>query len=210
MIRYASLAEIPHPFKSGVVSIGNFDGVHLGHQTILNENVRQAKAVSGVSIVVTFRPHPRVILDPAAPLRLLTSYEAKAGLIAAAGIEHLVEEPFSREFSEQEPRSFFSQSLIRKLGAQSMVVGYDFTFGNMKRGTLDFLGVLCRESGIHLIVVPPLRMEGEVVSSSSIGDNLQEGNVGRARISGPNRYLDGVVVVVMGVAERLASRLQTS
>ncbi|MEK7690459.1 MAG: bifunctional riboflavin kinase/FAD synthetase [Bdellovibrionota bacterium] len=195
MIRYASLAEIPHPFKSGVVSIGNFDGVHLGHQTILNENVRQAKAVSGVSIVVTFRPHPRVILDPAAPLRLLTSYEAKAGLIAAAGIEHLVEEPFSREFSEQEPRSFFSQSLIRKLGAQSMVVGYDFTFGNMKRGTLDFLGVLCRESGIHLIVVPPLRMEGEVVSSSSIRRYLQEGNVGRAReFLGRSYFIDGVVV----------------
>jgi len=189
---FDALEEVP---PKVVVTIGNFDGVHLGHQMILSLAVEQARELGGTSVAFTFKPHPQISLRPEKELHLLCSYEEKLRLIAAAGIDIAIEQPFSREFSVTDPEQFFSEVLLKRLNAVAIVVGYDFGFGKGRGGHLSVLDELCRKAGVRLTIVQARQSDGEVVSSSRIRTHLLRGEVDTAaRLLGREFSYSGIVV----------------
>jgi riboflavin kinase/FMN adenylyltransferase len=173
----AGVSALQQAPQKTVVTIGNFDGVHQGHQAILSVAVEQAREKGGVAIAFTFKPHPRLALDPASPVPLLCTYAEKAELLSKAGVDMVIEEPFSREFSTTSPETFFSEVLVRKLNAEAIVVGYDFAFGKERIGGLTVLEAFCKSARVQLTVVPPQRAGSEVVSSSAIRRHLLSGDL---------------------------------
>ena len=198
------IQKLTHSVRHPVVTIGNFDGVHLGHRQILETAVQSAKARGGQCIAYTFRPHPQVALRPGKAPQLLSTYDEKLELIASLGVDFIVEEPFSREFSETEPSEFFSDILLHRLSTEVIVVGYDFAFGRERHGHLDNLRKFCQNSGVQLIVVQPHREHSEVVSSSRIREYLLSGEIAEAnRLLGRPFSYRGVVVKGEGRGRKL-------
>ncbi|MCO5141779.1 MAG: bifunctional riboflavin kinase/FAD synthetase [Oligoflexia bacterium] len=191
---YKGIGKLENRPKNSVVTIGNFDGVHLGHQEVFSKIVQKAQRTSAGSVAVTFRPHPNFVLRPSAEPFLLTTYDEKIELIQAAGIQTVVEEPFSREFSNISPEDFIDKYLIAGLGAKSLILGYDFAFGKERSGSLDVMKKLADTRGLDLEVVPPLKIEGEIVSSSLIRKYLSEGSMQSVnRLLGREMSLKGFV-----------------
>jgi riboflavin kinase/FMN adenylyltransferase len=192
---YKGIRLIQEPVKKSVVTIGNFDGVHLGHREIFKETLRQAKLAGAQAWALTFRPHPQVALRPETNIPLLLTYDEKLEILAECGLDGVVEEPFSREFSTTSPEVFFRDVLLRKLGAAAVVVGYDFAFGKGREGGLTSLEQFCQQAGAQLTVVPPYRVAGEVASSSLIRKKILAGDVRAARaLMGRPFFYRGVVV----------------
>lgn len=178
MLHYHGVQTLDRALPAVVVTIGNFDGVHLGHRRILETARAAASARQGTLVAMTFRPHPRAALNPGAPPSLLTEYDEKIALLGALGSaapDIVIEEPFSREFSSLGAEAFFKNLLVHRLSAQAVVVGYDFAFGKERAGDQATLKKLCEDAGVELIVVPPYRFESEVVSSSRIRQHLLAG-----------------------------------
>ncbi len=189
------IQTIHEPLAKSIVTIGNFDGVHLGHQEIFRECIRQAQASGAQAWALTFRPHPQVALRPATSPQLLVTYDEKLELMAGFGLAGVVEEPFSREFSNTSPEVFFRDVLLRKLGAVAVVVGYDFAFGSGREGGLAALEHFCQQGGVKFTVLPPLRVDGEIISSSLIRQRLLSGEVRVAQtLLGRPFFYRGVVV----------------
>ena len=189
------IQTLSHPIPHPVVTIGNFDGVHLGHQHIIKIAIEKARARQGHCVAFTFRPHPQVALWPGTRLQLLSSYDEKLELLLDQGVDSVIEEPFSRQFSETEPEQFFTNVLLRGLSAEVIVVGYDFAFGKGRHGHLEALEKFCVAAGVELIVVPPQKVEGEVVSSSKIRQHLLAGEIEQAnRLLGRKFSYQGTVI----------------
>jgi len=163
-----------------VVTIGNFDGVHLGHQKIIDLAIQQAKSRGGLSIALTFKPHPQAALNPQREIQLLTTYAEKIEIFEGLGIDITIEEPFSRKFSTTGPEEFFNEVLLKQIGAECIIVGYDFGFGKNRGGHLDVLRELCQAAQVELIVVSPMRLESDIVSSSRIRAELLRGQIPEA------------------------------
>ena len=176
------IAEVTTSFRSSVVTIGNFDGIHLGHRQIIQQVVERAKNGGQFSIVYTFRPHPQQALNPNKEFGLINTYEEKQEILESCGIDFMIEEPFGREFSTISPARFFSENLIKRLSTQALYVGYDFAFGKGRSGNLDLLKSLCQDNGVELIVMKPLKIEGAICSSSRIRELLQQGDVKQAQL----------------------------
>ncbi len=182
---------VPHP----VVTIGNFDGVHLGHQKIIQQAVEQARMRKGKCIAYTFRPHPQLVLRPEVSLQLLSTYDEKLALFESLGVDLVIEEPFSRKFSALEPEEFFSDILLNQLSAEAIVVGYDFTFGRERHGHLEALDAFCKSASVDLTVVCPQSFENGIISSSKIRKYLLAGEVPLAnRLLGHEFFYQGVVI----------------
>ncbi len=195
---------LTHSLSHAVVTIGNFDGVHLGHQKIIDTAVKKARDRKGQCVAYTFRPHPQVALRPAAHVQLLSTYDEKIELLGRSGIDVVIEEPFSREFSSIEPEQFFSDILLHRLSVEAVVVGYDFAFGKERHGHLESLESLCKGASIELTVVEPHRSESEVVSSSKIREHLGAGRIEAAnRLLGYSFFYRGVVVKGEGRGRKL-------
>lgn len=178
-----------------VVTIGNFDGVHLGHQRILRDVLAESKKTGGPACVYTFRPHPQEVLRPGTTVMLLTHYDEKIRLLESLGLDVVVEEPFSQEFFTLSAREFFKKVIVDGFKAVSLFVGHDFAFGKNREGNLDLLRLLCGEKGIALTVVAPEELDGEIVSSTRIRNVLLEGHVAEAaRLMGRFFFYRGVVV----------------
>ena len=177
---YRGIQQLTTSVVRPVVTIGNFDGLHLGHQHIVRLAVDKAKSLNGTSIAYTFRPHPQVALRPGANVQLLSTYDEKLQLLEELGVDIVIEEPFSREFSTVAPEQFFSDVLLRRLSAQAIVVGYDFAFGKERQGHLEVLKKMCENAGVELQIVPPQRVASEVASSSRIRQHLLSGEIGEA------------------------------
>ncbi len=165
-----------------VLTIGNFDGVHLGHRALVQTLKAKAKQFATESIALTFNPHPQNALYPEKALALLLGYEEKLDRLLALGIDRVIEEPFSREFSIQKPEEFFENLLVKQLGACALVVGYDFGFGKGRSGGLDLLKSICTRFNIELNIVGAFESRGQVVSSSLIRKLLSEGRVDEAEL----------------------------
>lgn len=192
--------SLVHP----VLTIGNFDGVHLGHQQIIRLAVEKAKARGGTSIAYTFRPHPQVALRPGANVQLLTTYDEKLELLGALGLDLVIEEPFSREFSTISPQDFFNDMLLKRLGVEAVVVGYDFAFGKERKGHLQVLEDFCQGSGVELTVVQAQRIGNEVASSSKIRQHLSSGEIEAAsQLLGRPFFYRGVVVKGEGRGKKI-------
>ncbi|MBC7385939.1 MAG: bifunctional riboflavin kinase/FAD synthetase [Cryobacterium sp.] len=178
-----------------VLTIGNFDGVHIGHQKIFAAVIEESKRTGGPACVYTFRPHPQEVLRPGTQVKLLTLYDEKIRLLESVGIDVVVEEPFSQEFFTLSAREFFEKVIIRGFKAVSLFVGHDFAFGKNREGNLDLLNEWCAERGVQVTVLSPEESEGEIVSSTRIRALLSEGDVIRAaRLMGRFFFYQGIVV----------------
>ncbi len=181
ILRCADYASVPPALRGGVAAIGNFDGVHRGHQAVLNR-AREIAAQEGVpALVLTFEPHPRSVFLPDVPLFRLTPAPVKARLLGALGFDAVVEQPFTRSFSSVLPENFVEDVLVKGLGACHVVTGYDFHYGKGRGGTPQTLQVAGREKNFGVSLVDAFSDEGGVVvSSSRIREALANGNVAEA------------------------------
>jgi len=134
-----NLDDIKEPFKKAVITIGNFDGVHIGHQALFHEVIEKADAIDGTSIAMTFEPHPIRVLKKNSHPPLITLYEQKVELIARSGIDILICVPFTREFAAISSRDFVEDILIRQIGMTIIVVGEDYAFGKNREGNINHL-----------------------------------------------------------------------
>ena len=161
-----------------VVTSGTFDGVHVGHQKILQKIVHEAKRKGGKSIVLTFWPHPRFVLKKdAGDLKLLTTFEEKVELLAENGIDYLVKIPFTKEFSELTSDQFIRQVLVEKLNTKLLVIGHDHRFGKNREGGFDYLMEHSGAYGFAIKEISRKDIEDVGVSSTLIRNSLAEGNI---------------------------------
>jgi riboflavin kinase/FMN adenylyltransferase len=175
------------------VAIGNFDGVHLGHQRLLAIARERARARGARTAVLTFEPHPVRVLRPQLAPPLLTPLARKLELLAAHGVDAAVVQPFDRPYAATPAAEFAARDLAGRLRAADVVVGYDFTAGH-ERARVDALGPLLARHGVLLHVVPPVTADGLVVSSTKVREFLLEGNVEAAALLLTRPYdLDGAV-----------------
>ena len=191
---YKGISELPEPPKNVVATIGNFDGVHLGHQTILHHVRDHAARIQGTALAVTFRPHPLVLLKSLSEPHLLNTYEEKNELLAKHGMSVIVEEKFTREFSNTSPETFVNDFIVHGLAAHVLYLGYDFTFGKERAGSVETLKRLAEERGLEVHVVPPYEVDGKAVSSSRIRKALEAGRIEEAnQCLGRPFFLSGLV-----------------
>lgn len=171
----------PGSVRGATVTIGNFDGVHRGHQAVIGEARRIARAAGGPLAVITFEPHPRRFFRPDMPTFELTPLRSKARWLAALGVEYLQLVHFDEAFSRNSAEAFVDDLLVDGLAARHVVVGYDFVFGNARRGTVDMLRAVSDEGRFGFTAVGPVKDgDGPVYSSTSIRQFLAEGAPGRA------------------------------
>lgn len=163
---------------NAIVTIGTFDGVHLGHQTILKDMVRVAKEIKGESVVVTFYPHPRQVLRiDDGNLRFITTQEEKIRLLENIGIDNLIIVNFTEEFSRLSSESFITDYVIKNISPVKIVVGYDHHFGNNRKGDFNLLNDLGERYDIEVQRIPAKDVENIAVSSTKIRHSLQRGDV---------------------------------
>ena len=179
--RLSGDATLPAELRRGVVAIGNFDGVHRGHQAVLERAREEADRRGVPALVLTFQPHPRTVFRPDVPLFLITPPPMKARLVAELGFDAIVEQAFTRGFASQSAEQFVTDILERNLGISHAVTGFDFHFGKDRRGGPAFLMASGERHGFGVSLVDPFRDEGaEIVSSSRIRSLLGDGNVAEA------------------------------
>ena len=172
-------------------TVGSYDGVHVGHRTLLAHLKREAERIGGQSLVITFSPHPRLALDPMCEMRLLTSTEEKSRLIEEEGIDYLLVIPFDRPFSRTEPAEFI-RLLVEQLGVESLVVGYDHRFGHNKSGGKELLAELQQAGRLSITEVPEQEVNQEHLSSTAIRRLIEKGEMlHAARLLGTGYRLDG-------------------
>jgi len=193
-----SLDTIRHPFPGGVITIGNFDGVHIGHQALFYEVIERAHAIKGTSIAMTFEPHPLRVLKKNVSPPLITMFEQKVELIERSGIDVLISIPFTLEFAAISAQSFVEDLLVRRIGMKAIVVGEDYAFGKNREGDIDLLNSLAPRLGFEVIVTSLIRtVQGtlERISSTAIRESVQAGEMQYAcRMLGRNFQIRGTVM----------------
>lgn len=197
------LAQLSKTNAAAVVTVGNFDGVHLAHQRILRKVVATARPLGAVATAVTFEPHPVKFLAPDHAPKLLTPLERRARLIESLGIDLLLALPFTKELARLSPQEFVREILVGRLRAASIHVGPNFRFGYRQSGDIEVLGKLARQEGFRLDVVPILEVRGAQVSSTRIRELLSRGRVDLAgRLLGRPFSLFGPIVAGLGVGRK--------
>jgi riboflavin kinase/FMN adenylyltransferase len=171
------IESLPGEAGASVVTVGFFDGVHVGHQQVFRHTVALAEERGLTPVAVTFDRHPREVIAPGTEPRLLTTIERKASLIKETGIRRLVVLPFTEEFSKMTAEDFVERVLVRGLSAEHVAVGANFTFGHKALGTLGTLVELGAAQGFTAEAVPLLESGGRIVSSSSIRAALSDGDL---------------------------------
>lgn len=172
---FYSTEQIP-VFKNPVLTIGSFDGVHEGHKAILANVVAEARKVGGESIVLTFEPHPRKIIQPDKPLGLLSSLDSKIDKITQAGIDHIVVVPFSRDFSMMGSKEYVTEFLYNTFKPHTIIIGYDHHFGHNREGNIEVLRSLLPDQ-VSVIEIEEQLIKDAHVSSTKIRNAVLEGNM---------------------------------
>lgn len=187
--------QLKRPFNNPVVTLGNFDGVHLGHQTIFRKVTEEAQKNNGEAVVITFEPHPLKVLLPQKCPPLLTPFRKKMMLIEKSGIDTVLCIEFTLGFSKISPFDFIKNVLIERLKAKKIVVGYNYHFGRNQRGDIEILKQVCKLFNVDVEVMEPLRIGGTTVSSSKIRELIKDGEVEEAsKLLGRNYPVMGKVV----------------
>lgn len=183
------------PIHNAVVTSGTFDGVHLGHQKILNRLDEVAKSIEGESVVITFHPHPRMVVSlDAADLKLLSTIDEKIELLEKQGVNNLIIIPFTREFSELSSTEFIQKILIEKIGTKKLVIGYDHRFGRNREGGFDYLKANSGQYGFEIEEIPRQEIDTLTISSTKIRTALLDGDTHTANeLLGRNYSFKGLV-----------------
>jgi riboflavin kinase/FMN adenylyltransferase len=199
---HSGIAATARRLTRGSLAIGNFDGVHLGHRGLFEAAKSAAQRLGGPTCALTFEPHPARLLAPDYAPPLICTPVRKRELLAEAGIQDLVVQPFDRAFSETEPDGFVD--LLLATGVAEVVVGHDFTYGRQRRGTVATLRTALEQCGVRLNVVSAITVHGLVVSSTKIREFMLEGRVeATAQLLGRPFDLDGDVVRGVGRGRKL-------
>ena len=188
------LRHVKHPLVRPVMTIGNFDGVHLGHQDLLRRVMEDARSRGGSAVVLTFEPHPLKILAPSFAPRLILARKDKLALLRRVGIDFVVIQRFTSSFCALSPQDFVSRYLVR-LGVERLWVGEDFRFGKDRAGTVKELMTWGPTAGMEVEVIPAVADSDRGISSSRIRALLEEGRVDTARRQlGRCHFIEGSVV----------------
>ena len=182
--------------NNAVVTIGTFDGVHYGHQKIIKRLCELAKATGGESVILTFFPHPRLIIDPEnQDLKMINTITEKGKILAELGVEHLIITPFTRDFSNLSPSAYIKNILVDTIGIKHLIVGYDHRFGKDRAGGMPELTAEAKTYGFEIEVIPEQDINDVAVSSTKIRTALLEGDVAlAANYLGYNFSLHGRVI----------------
>lgn len=201
---YKNLEDLPI-LKNAVLTIGSFDGVHRGHQKILARIHQLATNIDGKSVVITFHPHPRIVLRPDDPeIRMITTIDEKIALMESFGIDVLVIVPFNKEFHNQSPDEYIENFLIEKFHPRYIVIGYDHRFGKNRAGDIHFLKKYQAGSGFEVIEIEKQEIDHITISSSKIRVALDEGDIETAnQLLGHNFLIRGTVVRGAGIGNTL-------
>ena len=183
--------RLPNP----VLTLGNFDGVHLGHQAIFQKVVERAREIGGTSVAFTFEPHPLKVLAPERSPQLLNTFHGKMRLFECAGIELVICANFTRVFADQHPEDFARDVLHKQIGVKEVYVGYDYAFGKGREGSIESLKRMGTTYGFKVGIIEPVQVDGVVVSSSTARDLISNGRIAEAaRLLGRNYTIEGEVV----------------
>ena len=186
--------EQANRIKNAVVTTGSFDGVHIGHKTIINRIIEIARSIDGESVLITFFPHPRKVLYPETQgkdLMFINSQKEKIELLQKTGLDHLIIVNFTLEFSRVSSHDFIRNFLIEKLNAKYIIVGFNHHFGHNREGDYTYLYQLKEELGFEVEEIPEQDIQHETVSSTTIRKSIKEGRIQRA-----NAYLDHQYIII--------------
>ncbi len=178
------LNAITKPFKNAVVTTGNFDGVHLGHQALFHEVIEEADAIEGTSVAITFEPHPIRVLKQNGHPPLITLLNQKTELIESTGVDVLIVISFSKEFAALSAQEFVADILVRKIGMQAIVVGSDYSFGRNREGNLDLLKEMALKIGFKVILTDWIQgpnANTNRISSTRVRELVMAGDMDRTR-----------------------------
>jgi riboflavin kinase/FMN adenylyltransferase len=199
-ILITDLNQIFQPFSSSVLTIGNFDGIHLGHQGLFQKVRERARAIQGTAVVMTFNPHPAQILRPSKAPRQIVADENKARLIFQHGIEVVLSLAFSKEFAQLPAKTFIREVLLDTIGMKEIVIGYDYTFGRKREGNIHLLKELGDQWNFRVHVHPPVTIRGQLVSSTRIRELITSGAMEEAKsLLGRPFFLSGRVIKGQGI-----------
>jgi riboflavin kinase / FMN adenylyltransferase len=191
---HRDIAALP-PFSNAVITIGTFDGVHLGHKKIITALREHAGAINGESVLITFHPHPRKIISPGDSLQLLNTLEEKTELLSKAGIDHLVVVPFNKSFSEQTADQYIEDFLISTFHPHTIIIGYDHRFGKGREGDFSLLAKKADEYQYQLLEIPKYLLDEIAVSSTKIRNAILQSDVDTAnKLLGYSFFFNGKVV----------------
>lgn len=191
--------DIQERFLNPVVTIGNYDGIHLGHRKIIERVKERAKEIGGTSMLITFHPHPLHVLKPEKELAAITPLDERKRLLEATGIDVLFVVPFTREFSQVAPEAFVTSVLVDRLAIRGIVIGYDFKFGRQGKGDVYFLREMGNRHGFFVEEVGEIRMDGEKIGSNRVRKLVTGGDVAAAaKILGRPHEIEGTVVRAKG------------
>jgi len=171
------LAQLRRQFPYPVVTLGNYDGVHLGHQQIFQKVMDRARETSGTSVIFTFEPHPLKVLSPSTAPPLLNTFRRKMELFEAYGIEVVICAEFTREFAATPPEDFIGNILVDQVGVKEILVGYDYAFGRGKQGTTDAMAEMGKQYGFQVNVIPAFTLHEEVVSTTRLRELVRQGEI---------------------------------
>lgn len=191
---FKNIAEC-NSVPKAIITLGTYDGVHLGHQTIINQLNQRAKEVGGESVLLTFEPHPRVVLNKGVDsLQLLTTLDEKIDLMEDYGLQNLILHPFTKEFSELTADEFV-QKLMDEIGIHSFIIGYDHHFGKNRQGNFEYLCQLGEKLNFEVIQIQEVQTHGLHISSTQARNALLEGDLVKAnKILNRNYSLSGEVI----------------
>lgn len=189
------IENIHRKFRNPVLTLGNFDGVHLGHQRIFKELVEEAQKIDGEAIVITFDPHPLRILDPQKCPPLITPFKKKLMLVERLGVDVVIVATFDLDLANLTPEAFVRQVLVDKIGVKKILVGYNYFFGKDRKGNVEMLKRLGEKCGFEVKVIDAMTVNDIPVSSSKIREFIQSGKMAEAaQLLGRNYLLIGKVI----------------
>ncbi len=163
--------------ENAVVTTGTFDGVHIGHRTILNRLIELSRKIKGENVLLTFYPHPRMVLQSDSDLKLINTIEEKTNLLAEAGIDHLIIQPFTKEFSRTTSLEFVRDVLVNQIGTKKLVIGYDHHFGRNREGSFEHLKEYGPLYGFDVEEIPAQDVDSVNVSSTKIRKAIGVGDI---------------------------------
>lgn len=201
---FSDLNQITRPLPAPVLTIGNFDGIHLGHQSLFKKVRHRAQAVKGTSMVITFYPHPAQVLRPGKAPRQIVSDESKVELIFQQGIEVVLSIPFTKEFAQIPAKTFVQDILVGQIGMREIVVGYDYTFGKKREGNIHLLKELGKKLGFQVHVHPPVTIGTHLVSSTRVRELITSGAMEEAKLLlGRPFSLSGTIITGKGIGRSI-------
>ncbi|HEY5462099.1 MAG TPA: bifunctional riboflavin kinase/FAD synthetase [Hanamia sp.] len=194
---HSEISNLP-PFKNAVVTIGTFDGVHSGHLQIIHQLKKEAKQKNGESVIITFHPHPRIVLNQQKkqpPIKLLNTLSEKIELLGKQEIDHLVIVPFTLEFSNQSAKEYIADFLVSKFHPNTIIIGYDHRFGKNREGDYKLLEKYQEEYNYHVKEIPEQVLHHVIISSTKIRHALSECDTSTANeFLGYDYFFEGKVI----------------